>query len=118
MASKIDPDTVSSFEPEEVIERMKKAGAEAFHRGAPCVPGLDPLWEAELQAPRNVFSRGSHVAIQTGQAWRRSWLTQAARDYRLGKERCTTVFHSPNTPRTPTRPCIGELGHEGACRHD
>ena len=54
-------------------KRMRTAGADAFNRGKPCVPGLDILWELERLSDQ---SKG--YAKLTAEAWRLGWKAQAA----------------------------------------
>jgi len=62
-------------------DRMRDAGADAFKRGAPCVPGLDLIWQYEIKylTPEGA---GSEFAARMAQLWRLSWQTQAARAHR------------------------------------
>jgi hypothetical protein len=53
-------------------KRMRTAGADAFNRGKPCVPGLDILWERELEA------KDTLLALDLALAWRLGWKAQAA----------------------------------------
>ena len=52
-------------------KRMRTAGADAFNRGKPCVPGLDILWERELEA------KDTPLALDLALAWRNGWDAQA-----------------------------------------
>ena len=55
------------------LGRMKSAGADAFNRGAPCVPGLDVLWARELYG-----NCASKLAYSLAHSWRHGWKQQAA----------------------------------------
>lgn len=51
--------------------RMRRAGAEAFTLGRPCVPGLDPLWTRELSRILN------RKPTDLSKHWRLGWRHQA-----------------------------------------
>ncbi|MDH3350238.1 MAG: hypothetical protein OEM51_01720 [Gammaproteobacteria bacterium] len=54
---------------------MRRAGADAYNMGKPCVPGLDILWVREAHSPNG---RYAGWAMALAKWWRNGWQDQAA----------------------------------------